>query len=68
MPGEVSAEQRAFYTELMRKVSQTPEFAAYVKQNALVPTFLEGDQLTAYIQQDTARVTPVFNEAGWLRN
>lgn len=68
MPGEVSPEQRAFYTELMRKVSQTPEFAAYVKQNALVPTFLEGDQLTAYIEKDTARVTPVFKEAGWLRN
>jgi tripartite-type tricarboxylate transporter receptor subunit TctC len=68
MPGEVSAEQRAFYTELMRKVSQTPEFAAYVKQNALVPTFLEGDQLSAYIEQDTARVKPVFKEAGWLRN
>jgi tripartite-type tricarboxylate transporter receptor subunit TctC len=68
MPGDVSAEQRAFYTDLMRKVSQTPEFKAYVTQNALVPTFLEGDQLTAYIEQDTARVTPVFKEAGWLRN
>lgn len=68
MPGEVSAEQRAFYVELMRKVTQTPEFKAYVTQNALVPTFLEGAPLTAYIEQDTARVTPVFKEAGWLRN
>lgn len=68
MPGKVSSEQRAFYTELMRKVSQAPEFKAYVTQNALVPTFLEGDQLTAYIQQDTARVTPVFKDAGWLRD
>jgi tripartite-type tricarboxylate transporter receptor subunit TctC len=68
MPGDVTAEQRAFYIDLMRKVSQTPEFKAYVTQNALVPTFLEGDQLTAYIEKDTARVTPVFKEAGWLRN
>lgn len=67
MPGEVSEEQRAFYIELLRKVSQTPEFKAYVERNALVPTFLAGDELTAYIEQDTARVTPVFEQAGWLR-
>ncbi|MBD8572916.1 tripartite tricarboxylate transporter substrate binding protein [Pseudomonas syringae] len=67
MPGDITAEQRAFYTELMRKVSQAPEFKAYVAQNALVPTFLEGEQLTAYIEQDTARVTPVFKDAGWLQ-
>ena len=24
--------------------------------------------LNAYIEQDTARVTPVFKEAGWLRD
>jgi tripartite-type tricarboxylate transporter receptor subunit TctC len=47
MPGEVTAEQRAFYVELMRKVTETPEFKAYVKQNALVPTFLEGETLTS---------------------
>jgi tripartite-type tricarboxylate transporter receptor subunit TctC len=68
MPGSVSAEQRAFYTELMHKVTQTLEFKAYVAQNALVPTFLEGDQLTAYIETDSARVTPVFKQAGWLRD
>jgi tripartite-type tricarboxylate transporter receptor subunit TctC len=68
MPGDISSEQRAFYVELMRKVTETPEFKAYVKQNALVPTFLEGEPLTAYIEKDTARVTPVFKEAGWLKN
>lgn len=68
MPGEVSPEQRMFYVELMRKVSQTPEFKNYIAQNALVPTFLEGEPLNAYIEQDTARVTPVFKDAGWLRN
>ena len=67
MPGDVSPEQRAFYVELMRKVTEAPEFKAYVAQNALVPTFLQGEQLTAYIEQDTARVTPVFQEAGWLQ-
>ena len=67
MAGDVTPEQRAFYVELLRKVTQTPEFKAYVERNALVPTFLAGDELSAYIEQDTARVTPVFAQAGWLR-
>ncbi|WP_166366192.1 Bug family tripartite tricarboxylate transporter substrate binding protein [Pseudomonas akapageensis] len=67
MPGGVSDEQRAFYVELMRKVSQTPEFKEYLTRNALVPTFLEGKDLVTYIEKDSARVTPVFTEAGWLR-
>jgi tripartite-type tricarboxylate transporter receptor subunit TctC len=67
MPGGVTDEQRAFYVELLRKVTQAPEFKAYVARNALVPTFLEGQGLVDYIQKDTARVTPVFAQAGWLR-
>lgn len=65
MAGGVSDEQRAFYVELLRKVTQTPEYKAYIKRNALVPTFLAGDELTAYIDKDTAQVSPVFQEAGW---
>ena len=67
MPGGVSDEQRAFYVELLRKVTEAPEFKEYVARNALVPTFLEGQALNAYIEKDTARVTPVFSQAGWLR-
>ncbi|WP_145010832.1 tripartite tricarboxylate transporter substrate binding protein [Pseudomonas oryzihabitans] len=67
LPGGVSEEQRAFYVALLRKVSQTPEFKAYIERNALVPTFLEGQALQDYIAQDTARVTPVFEDAGWLK-
>lgn len=67
LPGGVSDEQRAFYVELLRKVSQTPEFKAYIERNALVPTFLEGQALQDYIAQDSARVTPVFEAAGWLK-
>lgn len=67
LPGGVSDEQRAFYVELMRKVSQTPEFKAYVERSALAPTFLAGQELVDYIEKDRERVTPVFKQAGWLR-
>ncbi|MHC6227420.1 Bug family tripartite tricarboxylate transporter substrate binding protein [Pseudomonas sp. X10] len=67
LPGGISDEQRAFYVELMRKVSQAPEFKAYVERSALAPTFLEGQDLITYIEKDRQRVIPLFQEAGWLR-
>jgi len=67
LPGGVTDEQRAFYVELLRKVSQTPEFKTYVERSALAPTFLSGDELVSYIEKDRERVIPVFKEAGWLR-
>ncbi|MBC3424005.1 MULTISPECIES: tripartite tricarboxylate transporter substrate binding protein [unclassified Pseudomonas] len=67
LPGAISDEQRAFYVELLRKVSQTPEFKAYIERSALAPTFLEGQALVSYIEQDRERVMPLFKDAGWLR-
>ncbi|SDH51486.1 Tripartite-type tricarboxylate transporter, receptor component TctC [Pseudomonas flavescens] len=67
LPGGVSDEQRAFYVELLRQVSQTPEFKAYVERSALAPTFLAGQELVNYIEQDRQRVIPVFKQAAWLR-
>ncbi|WP_290447253.1 tripartite tricarboxylate transporter substrate binding protein [Pseudomonas sp. 21LCFQ010] len=67
LPGGVSDEQREFYVELLRKVSQTPEFKTYVERSALAPTFLAGQQLVSYIEKDRERVIPVFKQAGWLR-
>ena len=67
MPGGVTAAQRQYYVDLLKKVTQTPEFKEYLAHGALVPTFLAGDQFKAYIQADLARVEPIFKAAGWLR-
>lgn len=67
LPGAISEAQRSFYVELLRKVSQTPEFKAYIERSALAPTFLEGQALVSYIEQDRERVIPLFQDAGWLR-
>ncbi len=49
-------------SSLMRKVTETPGVQGLREQNARVPTFLEGEPLTAYIEKDTARVT-VFSRS-----
>jgi tripartite-type tricarboxylate transporter receptor subunit TctC len=66
MPGAVSADQLKFYVNLLKRVTQTPEFAEYVERNALAPTFLEGAGLQGYIKADETRARAVFQDAGWL--
>ncbi|MGH8806259.1 MAG: Bug family tripartite tricarboxylate transporter substrate binding protein [Noviherbaspirillum sp.] len=66
MPGEVTQEQINFYTNLLRRVTQTPEFGEYIERNALVGSFLDGFALTNYITVDEQRASRIFQDAGWL--
>lgn len=67
MPGDVTAEQRQFYVDLLKKVTETPEFKEYLERGALVPSFLTGDEFQTYISHDASRAEAIFKEAGWLR-
>lgn len=66
MPGGVTPEQVKYYTNLLQKVVQTPEFNEYVERNALAATFLAGHMLTHYITEDEKRAKAIFEDAGWL--
>jgi tripartite-type tricarboxylate transporter receptor subunit TctC len=66
MPGEVTQEQVNFYTNLLRRVVQTPEFADYIERNALAAGFLDGFALKNYIVADEQRASKIFQDAGWL--
>ena len=66
LPGKVSAEQTAFYVDLMKKVQATPEWKDYIEKTSQVDTFLTGDTFDAFIKQDLDRVKQVAGEQGWL--
>lgn len=66
MPGEVTQDQLNFYTNLLRRVVQTPEFAEYIERNALAAGFLDGFALKNYIVADEQRASKIFQDAGWL--
>jgi tripartite-type tricarboxylate transporter receptor subunit TctC len=66
MPGGVSREQLKFYVDLMKRVTQTAEFAEYVERNALNEAFLDGEELNDYIDGEESRVRAIFDGAGWL--
>src|SRR5204862_1344808 len=51
LPGKVTAEQSAFYVELFRKVSQTPDYKDYLEKQALKPVFLSGKDMLKFLEE-----------------
>jgi putative tricarboxylic transport membrane protein len=68
LPGKVTPEQTAFYVDLFRKVTQTPEFKEYVEKQALKPVFLTGADLVKFLEEDDALHKRLMTEAGFVAN
>jgi tripartite-type tricarboxylate transporter receptor subunit TctC len=66
LPVGVSAEAIAFYTDILKKVSETPEWKTYIERSSQTDRFLTGDPLRAYIKQDAERATEVFKREKWM--
>jgi tripartite-type tricarboxylate transporter receptor subunit TctC len=66
LPGKVSAEQTAFYQDLMKKVQATPEWKDYIEKTSQVDTFLTGDAFDKFIKEDLEHLKQVAAEQGWL--
>lgn len=65
LPAGVSAEAVAYYTGVLKKVRETPEWKAYIERTSQTDTFLTGDALRAYVKQDSERAAEVFKREKW---
>src|SRR5215831_3492996 len=68
LPGKVTDEQKAFYVDLFKKVSQTAEFKDYMEKQALKPAFLTGAALLKFLEEDDALNRNLMIEAGFDKN
>jgi len=68
LPGKVTEEQKAFYVDLFKKVSQTAEFKDYMEKQALKPAFLTGAALLKFLEEDDALNRNLMIEAGFDKN
>ena len=66
MSSAVKPEQMQYYSEVFRKVSEAPEWKAFLTSNALNGTFATGNAVASYIAQDTERAKAIFTHAGWM--
>ncbi|HVV40531.1 MAG TPA: tripartite tricarboxylate transporter substrate-binding protein [Nitrobacter sp.] len=66
LPGKVTPEQTAFYVNLFKKVSQTPEYKDYMEKQALKPVWFEGRDMVDFLEQDDAINKSLMTEAGFV--
>jgi tripartite-type tricarboxylate transporter receptor subunit TctC len=65
LPGKVSPEQKDFYVDLFRKVSQTSDYKEYMEKQALKPAFLTGAPMLKFLEEDDALNKSLMIEAGF---
>jgi putative tricarboxylic transport membrane protein len=68
LPGKVTAEQTAFYVDLFKKIAQTTEYKDYMKQQALKPAALTGQDMVKFLEKDEALHKQLMTEAGFVAN
>lgn len=66
MPGKVSKDQQAFYVDLFKKVSQTPEWKEYLARNALAADYRDGEAFVSFLKADEAKHEKLMTEAGFM--
>src|SRR6267142_2682067 len=66
LPGKVTADQAAFYIDLMKKVQGTPEWKEYIERTSQTDTFLTGEAFSKFIKDDIERTHKIAADEGWL--
>jgi len=66
LPGKVTPEQVAFYVDLSKKITETPEYKDYMEKQALKPVFMTGKDMLKFLEEDDAQNKSLMTEAGFV--
>jgi putative tricarboxylic transport membrane protein len=66
MPGGVSAEQVAYYVDLLKKVRETPDWKSFLETGAFNQTTLSGKEYQDWVAREEARHIMLMKDAGFL--
>jgi len=66
LPGKVKPEELAFYEDLFKKVTQTPEYKDYMEKQALKPVWYSGKDMVKFLEEDDALNKSLMTEAGFV--
>ena len=64
--GGVPQEAAEFYADLLKKVSETPEWKEYIERTSQTNRFLAGEELKRFIAEDDVKTSKVFEREGWI--
>ncbi|SCW69138.1 Bug family tripartite tricarboxylate transporter substrate binding protein [Ancylobacter rudongensis] len=66
MAADVPPEAVAYYTELMKKAMETPEFKDYTTRNVQITKFMAGDELKTFLAEQTKNYEKIYADNNWL--
>ena len=66
MPPGVTKEQVQYYTDLLKKVRETPEWKELMEKGAFNPKTLAGDEFKAWLTKEEQRHLTLMTAAGFL--
>jgi putative tricarboxylic transport membrane protein len=66
MPGGVTPDQVSYYTGVLEKVSQTPEWKKFMEEGAFNTTSLKGKEYSDWVAKNEALHQSLMKEAGFL--
>ncbi|NYT81535.1 tripartite tricarboxylate transporter substrate binding protein [Alcaligenaceae bacterium] len=64
LPPKTTAEQSAYYADLLKKVSETDEWKEYLAKQALHGQYLTGADFVSFLEKDEANHKTLMQEAG----
>ncbi|NYT37153.1 tripartite tricarboxylate transporter substrate binding protein [Allopusillimonas soli] len=64
LPPKTTAEQAKYYADVLKKVSETPEWKAYLNKQALNGQYLTGDDYVKFLEKDEKYHQTLMQEAG----
>ncbi len=65
MPGGAKPEQAQYYAQVMKQVTEKPEWIDYMKRSALKADFLQGKELEAFLEKDEKLHEQIVKDAGF---
>lgn len=65
LPGGCTAEQTAYYVDLLKQIVSKPEWKEYMENNALKSVFLSGKEFNAFLEKDEAMHKEIMTTAGF---
>lgn len=68
LPAGIEQDVVDFYAGVLKKVSETPEWAKYLADTSQSADYMSGTQLADFIKGNEASVTEVLKREGWLAN
>ena len=67
IPSGTTADQVAFYVDLLKKVVASAEWKDYIEKNALKETFVTGPEFVKFLEKDEAFHRTLMKEAGFTK-